>query len=491
MATPGIPAIFPGSFIVDQRRSYSLEEVISNVDPFVQQTQLRTWTVIVENADPEIIDRFQRELTRFGLKYTRTDPRVYEIVLPIRVDNALTPKEFILGAVRPFSTRVNPQFVEINKALPLWQVFASATPAKATSENLVKTRPESSARAKSENPAKPESSAEIGWTLTLDQEYLASTHIPTNFIQNVLQALGFDLVTVTPEAITVTYPGDREPQDYALEQYRRNRARFMAVKLSEAQIQTVLDRIPTVAAAFKETAESIRQSIQRVLRLQLLEIKIAPIAFEMMVDQIVFDFERKRIAPGTMVGAILADSLGQPITQLALNSFHSAGSVRSVSSGIEAINELLNVSKVRKHESCTIYFKETLNYEQTMAKRVPMVGLTIENLLVDAPQIETPETFGLTWWHSQYEASTGLSYQTVSGRAISEASWVMRLPLNVNLMFAHRITMADVVRALFSQEAPFFPIPSPISLGLLDLIPIERAGAVQWSPRETPEQARP
>jgi DNA-directed RNA polymerase beta' subunit len=53
-----------------------------------------------------------------------------------------------------------------------------------------------------------------------------------------------------------------------------------------------------------------------------------------------------RITPGEMVGVIAAQSLGQPITQLVLNTFHAAGiSAMNVTLGVPRLKELMNVSK--------------------------------------------------------------------------------------------------------------------------------------------------
>lgn len=56
--------------------------------------------------------------------------------------------------------------------------------------------------------------------------------------------------------------------------------------------------------------------------------------------------ERNRIAPGTAVGVIAAQSIGEISTQLALNAFHTSGAGASITSGgVPRLKELTNLNK--------------------------------------------------------------------------------------------------------------------------------------------------
>lgn len=56
--------------------------------------------------------------------------------------------------------------------------------------------------------------------------------------------------------------------------------------------------------------------------------------------------EQSRIAPGTAVGVIAAQSIGEISTQLALNSFHTSGAGASITSGgVPRLKELTNLNK--------------------------------------------------------------------------------------------------------------------------------------------------
>jgi len=67
-------------------------------------------------------------------------------------------------------------------------------------------------------------------------------------------------------------------------------------------------------------------------------------------------FDMARVNPGEMVGSIAAQSLGEPATQMTLNTFHFAGiSAKNVTLGVPRFKEIINVSNNIKTPSLKIY----------------------------------------------------------------------------------------------------------------------------------------
>lgn len=65
---------------------------------------------------------------------------------------------------------------------------------------------------------------------------------------------------------------------------------------------------------------------------------------------------RLQAHPGEMVGALAAQSLGEPATQMTLNTFHYAGvSAKNVTLGVPRLKELINISKKPKTPSLTVF----------------------------------------------------------------------------------------------------------------------------------------
>jgi intein/homing endonuclease len=152
------------------------------------------------------------------------------------------------------------------------------------------------------------------------------------------------------------------------------------------------------------------------------------------------------------------------------DTFHVSGSSKNASYGVDAMRELLNVSKKRRHESCSIYFKNpNMTYDDVYAKRSDIVGMTVADLVRDV-DIDTPDNLTQYWWHTTYPA--------IMGRPVPTATWVMRLMLNVNVMYAYKVTMEQVVSSLELRNADvrtITVIASPLSEGIIDIYPDDRA----------------
>lgn len=75
---------------------------------------------------------------------------------------------------------------------------------------------------------------------------------------------------------------------------------------------------------------------------------------------------RQAISPsGEAIGSLAAQSIGEPTTQMTLNTFHLAGvSDKNVTLGIPRLRELLDVSKNIKTPFMTIYYYRRLLWEE-------------------------------------------------------------------------------------------------------------------------------
>ena len=91
--------------------------------------------------------------------------------------------------------------------------------------------------------------------------------------------------------------------------------------------------------------------------------KLNKLSFEYVVNQIRVKFMESIAHPSEMVGVVAAQSIGEPCTQLTLNTFHSAGigSGSHTIGGVPRIEELLDVSKNIKGPTTKVYIDEQYN----------------------------------------------------------------------------------------------------------------------------------
>lgn len=72
-----------------------------------------------------------------------------------------------------------------------------------------------------------------------------------------------------------------------------------------------------------------------------------------------------------MVGALAAQSLGEPATQMTLNTFHFAGvSSKNVTLGVPRLKEIINISKKPKAPSLTVFLVGASARDAEKAKNV-------------------------------------------------------------------------------------------------------------------------
>jgi DNA-directed RNA polymerase II subunit RPB1 len=81
-----------------------------------------------------------------------------------------------------------------------------------------------------------------------------------------------------------------------------------------------------------------------------------------LLEMITTVYKNAIVAPGEMVGMIAAQSIGEPTTQMTLNTFHFAGvaSKSNVTRGVPRIEEILSLSDNPKNPSVTIYIPKEL-----------------------------------------------------------------------------------------------------------------------------------
>ena len=72
-----------------------------------------------------------------------------------------------------------------------------------------------------------------------------------------------------------------------------------------------------------------------------------------------------------MVGSVAANSIGEPATQMTLNTFHNAGiSSKNVTLGVPRLREVINVAKTLKTPSLKIVLDPKISKDESMVNRV-------------------------------------------------------------------------------------------------------------------------
>ena len=116
--------------------------------------------------------------------------------------------------------------------------------------------------------------------------------------------------------------------------------------------------------------------------------------FTKIIDILIRKWYKSIVAPGEMVGTIAAQSVGEPTTQMTLNTFHNAGnSAKNVTLGVPRFEELINASSKMKTPSLTIFTVDDtgLGPEKAWKLKTELQRTRIRDILVgyttDKPEI--------------------------------------------------------------------------------------------------------
>ena len=115
-------------------------------------------------------------------------------------------------------------------------------------------------------------------------------------------------------------------------------------KLTREEIEDILSVIPNIRSASVEVSIQNTKSMKVLIKEQLQDIELTPLGIPDLKREIVRQFHESIVRPGEMVGVLASDAISKNTTQSALNSFHTSGSSKNVSSGIERVTELLNAT---------------------------------------------------------------------------------------------------------------------------------------------------
>ena len=129
-------------------------------------------------------------------------------------------------------------------------------------------------------------------------------------------------------------------------------------KLNDKHIEYLLDFIKPLNGIPEESALFKMEQKKNKLRGQLLRLETYPALLPKLKQKIIEKYYKSIVQPGTMVGIIAGQSIGEKQTQSTLNTFHSAGSShQTVTKGVPRVDEIISCSRIPKQEVSYIHIK--------------------------------------------------------------------------------------------------------------------------------------
>ena len=179
-------------------------------------------------------------------------------------------------------------------------------------------------------------------------------------------------------------------------------------------------------------------------------------ALDWLCEQIETRFSQAQVHPGEMVGVLAAQSIGEPATQMTLNTFHYAGiSAKNVTLGVPRLKEIINLTKTPKTPSMTVFLTNDVVKDDHRCKQLlsRLEHFTLGKVVVHSSIIYDPipqETLieeDREWVRDYYEMPdtdvTGLS------------PWLLRMELDRRKMFEKNLTMEQLserIRGVYQDD---------------------------------------
>lgn len=131
--------------------------------------------------------------------------------------------------------------------------------------------------------------------------------------------------------------------------------------------------IKTIDRIVNEQAGILPESVLERLKEALMEHskKLTHAKAKKIVSKILARFDEVQVDPGEAVGTVAAQSIGEPGTQMTLNTFHYAGvSEVNVTLGLPRMIEIVDARREPSTPMMTVYLKEEYSEDEAVATKV-------------------------------------------------------------------------------------------------------------------------
>ena len=184
------------------------------------------------------------------------------------------------------------------------------------------------------------------------------------------------------------------------------------------------------------------------------EYRLNRAAFDWLVGEIESRFVQARAHAGEMCGVLAAQSMGEPATQMTLNTFHFAGvSAKNVTLGVPRLNEILNVAKTVRTPSLTIYLAPEIKDDEEKAREVQakLEHTTLGDVTTLTQIVYDPDaTATVVEDDKEFVAAyCDVPDEDFDPKAMSP--WVLRMELNREVVADKKLRMADVAATIADE----------------------------------------
>ena len=175
---------------------------------------------------------------------------------------------------------------------------------------------------------------------------------------------------------------------------------------------------------------------------KLLQMKVNKKQFQQFVESLETLFIHSQIEPGDAVGPVAAQSIGEPCTQLTLNTFHlsGVGGKSTVTRGVPRLQELFHLSKNPKNTSLTVFVDQKISQDKSAVQRI-----SAEICLIRLSDLVTTSEIRYEPNQSKYQAFNEFNdLFTKIDKNRSNSKWILTIWFDRRLLLDKSIEMEEI-----------------------------------------------
>ncbi|KAJ4366276.1 DNA-directed RNA polymerase II core subunit rpo21 [Neocucurbitaria cava] len=231
------------------------------------------------------------------------------------------------------------------------------------------------------------------------------------------------------------------------------------------KVRDLLDRLVVIRGddpLSKEAQESATYLFKCHLRSRLafkplaVTHRLSKEALDYVLGELEDRFLKAAVAPGEMVGVLAAQSIGEPATQMTLNTFHFAGvSSKNVTLGVPRLKEILNIAANIKTPSMLVRQQDAKGGQHEAKLLRSRIELTTLRSLTQAVELYYDPDIQSTIVEDDQDMVESYFILPEEDEVIeSQSKWLLRIILDRKKLLDKSITIGEVASKIKEEFKP-------------------------------------
>ncbi|KAF3048932.1 DNA-directed RNA polymerase II subunit rpb1 [Didymella keratinophila] len=231
------------------------------------------------------------------------------------------------------------------------------------------------------------------------------------------------------------------------------------------KVRELLDRLVVIRGddqISKEAQASATYLFKSHLRSRLafkrlvVEYRLNKKALEYVLGELEERFLKAAVAPGEMVGVLAAQSIGEPATQMTLNTFHFAGvSSKNVTLGVPRLKEILNIAANIKTPSMLVRQEDASGNQQAAKRLRSRIELTTLRSLTHAVELYYDPQVKETLIEADEDmVESYFVFGEGDENLEAQSKWLLRIVLDRKKLLDREISISEVANTIKEEFKP-------------------------------------